>query len=149
MRRTGTIVLAACLIWRADVLCAQEGPALRAKTDTATYGLLLTAPERLPADWLKTVADPILQQRQQLRCRMEQRARESVVLLRHTPAQYDPGQQVGLWRWSAGNTGTGNWSPFPDRALDARTLRFPLPCDLRADKRPENVKALDRMRRKK
>ena len=50
---------------------------------------------------------------------------------------------------SVGNTPADNWSPYPDRALDARTLRFPLPRDSRADKRPDNLKALDRMRQQK
>ena len=61
----------------------------------------------------------------------------------------DMSKEVGLWRMSVGNTSADNWSPYPDRALDARTLRFPLPRDSRADKRPDNLKALDRMRQQK
>ena len=61
----------------------------------------------------------------------------------------DLSKEVGLWRMSVGNTSADNWSPYPDRALDARTLRFPLPRDSRADKRPDNLKALDRMRQQK
>ncbi len=30
------------------------------------------------------------------------------------------------WLIHLGNTGSGNWSPFPDRALDARVIRYPM-----------------------
>lgn len=30
------------------------------------------------------------------------------------------------WQICLGNTGIGNWSSFPDRALDARTIRYPM-----------------------
>lgn len=31
------------------------------------------------------------------------------------------------WQIRLGNSGPDNWSPFPDRALDARVIRYPMP----------------------
>lgn len=31
------------------------------------------------------------------------------------------------WQLHIGNTEISNWSPFPDRALDARVIRYPMP----------------------
>lgn len=36
----------------------------------------------------------------------------------------DPSVAIGEWRVSVGNN--GNWSPYPDRALDARAIRYPM-----------------------
>lgn len=127
MRRTGAILLVICLLWTANALHAQEGRTLRTKADSAARGLLFTPPERLSVDWLREAVDPILQQRRQIRSVMEQRARQSIVLLPQAPVSYDPNKEIGLWRWSVGNTGVSNWSPFPDRMLDARTISLPLP----------------------
>ena len=58
----------------------------------------------------------------------------------------DPNREVALWRLTIGNTAAGNWSPYPDRALDARNLRFPLPRNLTPDKRPEHIRQLDKLK---
>ena len=40
---------------------------------------------------------------------------------------FDRQRKVAVnWQIRLGNTGCGNWSPFPDRALDARTIRYPM-----------------------
>ena len=58
----------------------------------------------------------------------------------------DPNREVALWRLTIGNTAAGNWSPYPDRAPDARNLRFPLPRNLTPDKRPEHIRQLDKLK---
>lgn len=131
MRRTGAILLAASLMSGTNALYAQEGRTLRAKADSAARGLLITPQERLPVDWLKEAVDPIRQQRRQIRRAMERRAQQSVVLPAEAPTPSEPDKKIGSWRWSVGNTGVSNWSPYPDRALDARTISLPLPRDMR------------------
>lgn len=54
---------------------------------------------------------------------------QKTALKRIMPAKKDRNFRVEVQVWSAINTGNyvNNWSPFPDRALDARTLSMPLP----------------------
>ena len=77
---------------------------------------------------------------------LEQRRDERTsVIARPRTAAPDANRTAGLWRISVGNTATDNWSPYPDRALDARQLRFPLPRKLHHDKRPLHVRRLERL----
>ena len=94
-------------------------------------------------------AGPLLRARRKLRQAIQTRAEKAATTAVPMVPKRDLSKEVGLWRMSVGNTSADNWSPYPDRALDARTLRFPLPRDSRADKRPDNLKALDRMRQQK
>lgn len=66
---------------------------------------------------------------------MERRAQQSVVQLPQDRTSFDLRKEIGLWRWSVGNTGVTNWSPYQDRALDARTISLPLPRAMKPDKR--------------
>lgn len=145
MRRTCLILIAVCTLWSIPLL-AQEGGSLRAKADSAAWELLIGPPERFPTGWLKERVDPILRERRQVRSMMEQRAQQSVAELPAARNEAGTAPNDKLWRLQIGNTQDGNWSPYPDRELDARIIRFPLPRDMKADKRTEQQKALDKMR---
>ena len=143
MKRLGSILLVAGCLSGTLQPYAQEYPAgplydtpdeLSFKARAAARTLLFKELEPLSLQWLREEANPLLRARRKLRQAIPKR---------------DLSKEVGLWRMSVGNTSADNWSPYPDRALDARTLRFPLPRDSRADKRPDNLKALDRMRQQK
>lgn len=135
MRRTGFILLAACLFGSTHALHAQESGSLHTKADSVARSLLIFPQEHLSADWLKEAVDPIRQQRRELRNLMERRAQQSVVQLPQDRTSFDLRKEIGLWRWSVGNTGVTNWSPYQDRALDARTISLPLPRAMKPDKR--------------
>lgn len=85
-------------------------------------------------------ADPIRQARKRLRMRMQERAEEVAVeaarSARPAAKPKDPNVNMAGWQFSIGNN--GNWSPFPDRALDARVIRYPM----------RDIRELDRSRQK-
>lgn len=91
-------------------------------------------------------ANPIGREPFRNRLVLEQRrdGRTSVIARPRTAAP-DANRTAGLWRISIGNTSMENWSPYPDRALDARVLRFPHPRELRRDKRPLHVQRMERL----
>lgn len=158
MKRLGGILLVAGCLFGIPQSHGQEYPAglapgssdeLSLKAHAAAQTLLFKELEPLSLQWLREEVNPILRARRKLRQAMQARASESAATVTPRVPKRDLNKEAGTWRMSVGNTSTDNWSPFPDRALDARTLRFPLPRDSRADKRPENVKALDRMRQQK
>ena len=145
MKRLGSILLVAGCLSGTLQPYAQEYPAgplydtpdeLSFKARAAARTLLFKELEPLSLQWLREEAN---------QTRAEKAATTAVPMV----PKRDLSKEVGLWRMSVGNTSADNWSPYPDRALDARTLRFPLPRDSRADKRPDNLKALDRMRQQK
>lgn len=95
--------------------------------------------------WLRQEVDPIWQARRRIHLAMRERARERALESRPKQgreASANPGFDVGDWRFSIGNN--GNWSPYPDRELDARNIRFPL--RMKTDNRTPAEKALERMR---
>lgn len=98
---------------------------------------------------IREQSDPILQARMRIRRTLRERAiRQTMEAAQQAPRSskpQDPSVAVGDWRFSVGNN--GNWSPYPDRELDARNLSFPMRRDARADKRTDQQRALDRMRR--
>ena len=98
---------------------------------------------------IREQSDPILQARMRIRRTLRERAiRQTMEAAQRAPRSMkpeDPSVAVGDWRFSVGNN--GNWSPYPDRELDARNLSFPMRRDARADKRTDQQRALDRMRR--
>lgn len=157
MKRLGSILLAAGCLFGIPTSHGQELPAslaaghrdeLAFKAHAAAQTLLFKELEPLSLQWLREEVDPLLRARRRLRQAMQLRAEQqrSVIAVPQAPER-NFGKEVGIWRMSIGNTSTDNWSPFPDRMLDARTLRFPMRRDSRADKRTEQQKALDRMRR--
>lgn len=98
-------------------------------------------------EWLRDEVDPIQQARRRIRMLMHQRAEQHARELDkgadRSASPQDPAVEWGDWRFSIGNN--GNWSPFPDRALDARIIRFPL--RMKSDNRPGAEKALEQMRK--
>ena len=98
-------------------------------------------------EWLRDEVDPIQQARRRIRMlmhqRTEQHARELDKGADRSASPQDPAVEWGDWRFSIGNN--GNWSPFPDRALDARIIRFPL--RMKSYNRPGAEKALEQMRK--
>ena len=103
--------------------------------------------EKSEQDRLREEVDPIRRARRQIRREMYRRAGtralEAAAGAARSATPRDPAVEWADWRFSIGNN--GNWSPYPDRALDARIIRFPL--RMKTDNRPEAEKALDRMRK--
>ena len=158
MKRLGSILLVAGCLSGTLHPYAQEYPAgplydtpdeLSFKARAAARTLLFKELEPLSLQWLREEANPLLRARRKLRQAIQTRAEKAATTAVPMVPKRDLSKEVGLWRMSVGNTSADNWSPYPDRALDARTLLFPLPRDSRADKRPDNLKALDRMRQQK
>lgn len=120
------------------------------KAHEAARELLFGEPAQFSLQWLREEVDPLLRARRRLRQTMQARSeqQQSLIARQHAPKR-DLNKEVGIWRMSIGNTSVSNWSPFPDRALDARTLSFPIPRDSKADKRTEPQKALDKMRQQR
>lgn len=91
-------------------------------------------------EWFRDEVDPLQRERRELERMMRQRAREQTEEI--TQAAHrgnrprDPGIEAAGWRLSVGNN--GNWSPYPDRELDARVIRFPM----------RDIRELDRERQK-
>lgn len=121
---------------------------LTAKADAAAREVLLGPPVEFNVGWLREEVNPILRERREIRRMMAMRAAQAAQQAQSPAPAEDPHLSVGNWRLSMGNTSNKNTSPYPDRMLDARTLRFPMRRDSRADKRPESVKALERLRQK-
>ena len=100
---------------------------------------------------IREQSDPILQARMRMRIRRtlrERAIRQTMEAAQQAPRSskpQEPSVEGGDWRFSVGNN--GNWSPYPDRELDARNLSFPMRRDARAEKRTDQQRALDRMRR--
>ncbi len=65
-----------------------------------------------------------LQQQQTMQKKLKEIAQRTLEPIR--VQQKRPTFKVEL-RLRAGNTAVQNWSPFPDRALDARVIRYPMP----------------------
>lgn len=100
-------------------------------------------------EWLREEVDPIQRARRQIRQmryqRANQRALEAAAGAARSAKPRDPSVEWADWRFSIGNN--GSWSPYPDRELDARNIRFPL--RMKTDNRSEADKALERMRKTK
>lgn len=148
MRIAGFILSAICLGAFAPSQ-AQEIATLPADRQAAVRWELLPAvrPAAYSIPRLREQTDPTLRQRREIREAQARRAERSVLLRSGQTRLPDPNREVALWRITAGNTAADNWSPYPDRALDARTLRFPLPRNLTPDKRPEHVRRLEKLKR--
>jgi len=99
--------------------------------------------------WLQVEVDPIARARRALHERMQQEAEKATLAAEETDRPRDPQIVTERLRVTLGNNTDRSWSPYPDRALDARALSFPLPRDARADKRTPQQKALDQIRGRK
>ena len=98
--------------------------------------------------WLRLEVDPIERARRRIHLAMREWARERALESRTEQGRSvptDPGIDVGDWRFSISNN--GNWSPYPDRELDARNIRSPL--RMKTDNRTPAERALERMRQEK
>jgi len=91
-------------------------------------------------EWFRDEVDPLQRERRELERMMRQRAREQAVEITQAAQRgdspRDPGIEAAGWRLSVGNN--GNWSPYPDRELDARVIRYPM----------RDIRELDRERQK-
>lgn len=149
MKISTSILLAGCL-WSIPVLHAQEiHPRPFAGADSAAVVLLPAVTLPVSVEWLQEEVDPILRERRRL-YELQERISEHSVLAKPAPSrQFEGAKATGLWRMKIGNTGIENWSPHPDRMLDARVISFPMRRDARADKRSDQQKALDKIRSRK
>ena len=128
---------------------ATELPAeFSAKAHAAASSLRMLPPEEFGLRWLQEEVNPYLRARRKLHRAMQERAAQQESVIR-TGRKYphDLSKRPGLG--GIGNTSVNNWSPFQDRLLDARTISFPMPRGTKADKRTDQMKALDRMRQQK
>ena len=129
---------------------ATELPAeFSAKEHAAASSLRMLPPEEFGLRWLQEEVNPYLRARRKLHRTMQERAAQQEESLIRSRQKYphDLNRRTGLW--GIGNTSVNNWSPFQDRMLDARTISFPMPRGTKADKRTDQMKALDRMRQQK
>lgn len=117
--------------------------------DNESYNLWRQA-ITIPAEITLTVPDYIApysahwKERQSLKI-MQERARQSVLMLPQAANLRDPNENVGLWKVTVGNTARHNWSPFLDVYLDARAIKYPLPKNMTPDKRPMRVQQLEKL----
>ena len=120
-----------------------------AKAHAAASSLRMLPPEEFGLRWLQEEVTPYLRARRKLHRTMQERAAQQEESLIRSRQKYphDLNRRTGLW--GIGNTSVNNWSPFQDRMLDARTISFPMPRGTKADKRTDQMKALDRMRQQK
>ena len=157
MRSPGHIVFAAAL-WLAPVIGVGQEMRGNEAIRKETWPGIGISPEAIgigggvePLDgnieWLREEVDPIRRARRQIRREMYRRAGtralEAAAGAARSVTPRDPAVEWADWRFSIGNN--GNWSPYPDRALDARIIRFPL--RMKTDNRPEAEKALEQMRK--
>ncbi|MBS6990865.1 MAG: hypothetical protein KH156_01500 [Alistipes sp.] len=129
---------------------ATELPAeFSAKAHAAASSLRMLPPEEFGLQWLQEEVNPYLRARRKLHRTMQERAAQQEESLIRSRQKYphDLNRRTGLW--GIGNTSVNNWSPFQDRLLDARIISFPMPRGTKADKRTDQMKALDRMRQQR
>ena len=157
MRSPGHIALAAAL-WLAPAIGVGQEMRGNEAIRRVTWPGIGVSPEAIgigggveplngSIEWRREEDDAIRRARRQIRREMyrraDARAMEAAAGAARNETPRDPAVEWADWRFSIGNN--GNWSPYPDRALDARIIRFPL--RMKTDNRPEAEKALDRMRK--
>lgn len=119
--------IGACILCTAASLQAQELPLRthRTASDLCSRPLQLNVPA---AEF--SLSDTLFWQLEHIRRKiMRQERRREVTDRNVAPIRrsFDRQRKVAVnWQIRLGNTGCGNWSPFPDRALDARTIRYPM-----------------------
>lgn len=119
--------IGACVLCTAASLQAQELPLRTQRTVSGLRSrplqLVVPAPEFALSDTLSWQLEHI---RRRI---MRQERRREVADRNVAPVRriVDQERKVATnWLIHLGNTGSGNWSPFPDRALDARVIRYPM-----------------------
>ena len=128
MKRLGGILFAAGCLFGIPKGHAQEySTEFAAKAHAEARELKMLPPEQFSLQWLREEVDPILRERREIRRMMEVQVQETMPAAQSPAPVQDPHATVGNWRFSFGNTSVANWSPYQDRMLDARTLRFPMP----------------------
>lgn len=142
----GAILLLAGYIGGVPVLCAQEqvhdgivrieaGDIAGKARETLRWYFSDSRPAWTDTGWLREEVDPIQRARRALRSRMDSETDKVKAAAIATARPRDPSITTEGMRITIGNNPSGNWSPYPDRALDARAITFPLPRHARADKR--------------
>lgn len=95
--------------------------------DQYKFPTIQVAPlQAITLEQLKEAGDPLRWERHHIRRMIDRstyRAREK----KKTRTKSQDEQETRLWRIRIGNNVNENWSSYPDRALDARTLSAPLP----------------------
>lgn len=133
MKRIARIATLAVLLLTAATLRGQELPGCMtpgARSEMRRFLEGIPSEARIRADmrWIRDEVDPLQRERRIVERMMRQRARERALEASEGAARSatpnDPSVEMGEWRLSVGNN--GNWSPYPDRALDARIIRFPM-----------------------
>lgn len=145
----GLAVCAALACGVAAATAQEPAERLPLLTREAVDGLYAPPAPLTDEGWLREELDPIARERRALRRAMRERARANAPQGRPPLDAGNVSARGERIRVEIGNRITGNWSPYPDRALDARIIRFPMPRNARADKRTDQQKALDEMRSKK
>lgn len=120
------------------VLCAELDAQEISRAEIAAQRLFQPIAVPQTTMWLREEVDPILRQRREIG-RMREAALRRAAIARNDRKE-DRRSDIGQWHAAIGNTAAGNWSPYPDRELDARTIRFPLPRRMNPDHRTENMK---------
>lgn len=82
--------------------------------------------QAITLEQLKEAGDPLRWERHRIRRMIDRRAYQ-VHGKPKSRTKVKDDQEARLWRIQIGNNADGNWSSYPDRALDARTLSAPLP----------------------
>lgn len=109
----------------------QEPPErIAADPEAVAERIMRDDPMRNPdPQWFHEAFNPALREQREIRKMLAERNTAPVrkntgrIRLRGNRHHVEP----KLWDLSIGNTAMDNFSPFPDRLLDARTLRFPMP----------------------
>lgn len=121
-----TTVIMLLVAGTSATLQAQELPLwLRLKVERSMKGPMLLKPSELHFDPNSPFAweDKAAQEKYELQMERYNRAQKSIEPIKQKSEM--PAVKF-TFRIRGGNAG-GNWSPFPDRALDARTIRYPMP----------------------
>lgn len=112
------LAITCCCLMMATTLVAQEPEILSAKRRQEVIPPAKVAPAMpVSRQWFDERIDPIQRERRLIR---EARAAEAQRIAARN-AQKKPSMPI-----QAGNTSVENWSPYQDRALDARNLSFPM-----------------------
>lgn len=144
MKRIERIATLAVLLLAAAAVRGQElpgcmTPGVRSEMQRFFEGVPYDAGIRADMRWIRDEVDPLQRERREVARMMRERARERALEASEGAARSaspsDPSVDLGEWRLSVGNN--GNWSPYPDRALDARIIRFPM----------RDIRELDREKR--
>lgn len=120
------ILLLGVLLAPAFELQAQELPLwLRLKVERSMKGPMLLKPSELHFDPNSPFAweDKAAQEKYELQVERYTKAQKSIEPIKR---KVEAPAVKFSFRVRGGNT-EGNWSPFPDRALDARVIRYPMP----------------------